>query len=153
MNSCSFLVQFYDPSVHSTYLCVPSTSFLTNRGYSRSITSILICRFILSLRQFDSTVSLATFSAPGSRSPESNTHSMPLELTACPSDGLPPFIASFAHPVHANPSPCEAHVDSIGEDSGELKSRDIGAVALPSDGSSRQSSGSAQPSAGSRCLA
>ncbi len=70
-----------------------STSFLTNRR-ARSITSILTCHFMLSLREFDSAT---RDSATASRHMASTV----LQFGAQPSDSLPSFIASFAHPVHS----------------------------------------------------
>ena len=58
------------------------------------MTSILTCHFMLSLRQFDSAIVTAT----GVRG--EHAVSSVLQFGAQPSDSLPGFIASFAHPVH-----------------------------------------------------
>lgn len=58
------------------------------------ITSILTCHFMLSLREFDSAT---RDSATASRHMASTV----LQFGAQPSDSLPSFIASFAHPVHS----------------------------------------------------
>ncbi len=77
-----------------------SASFPDKRYHRDSICSILTCRFILSLRQFDSTIASVRTAARGSRAREHMT-SM-LEFGAQPSTSLPSFIASFAHPVHVD---------------------------------------------------
>lgn len=75
---------------------------LTNHRHDGlSITSILVCRFILSLREFDSNVAYSTSRGVGSRIRE-HTASTVLEFAARSSDTLPPFIASFAHPIHVD---------------------------------------------------
>ena len=57
---------------------------------------------MLSLREFDSTnasLALSTPPAPGSQIHEQAVSAF-LEFSAQPSHSLPPFIASFANPVH-----------------------------------------------------
>ncbi|KAM5545067.1 hypothetical protein V8D89_001178 [Ganoderma adspersum] len=72
------------------------------------IVSILVCRFMLSIRAFDSTLSsMATL--PGI--PSENAASMVLPFGAQPSDSLPAFISSFAHPVHVDSPLSEMHPD------------------------------------------
>ncbi|KAM5545075.1 hypothetical protein V8D89_001186 [Ganoderma adspersum] len=67
-----------------------------------SITSILVCRFMLSLREFESTAApMPSFSLSELQDGE-NTGSVTLEFAAQPSDTLPALIAPFAHPVHVN---------------------------------------------------
>ncbi|KAM5539585.1 hypothetical protein V8D89_006694 [Ganoderma adspersum] len=64
----------------------------------RSITSILVCHFMLYLREFDSNAS----ATQGSQIRE-HAGSTFLEFSAKPSYSLPAFIASFANPVHVHP--------------------------------------------------
>lgn len=80
-----------------------STHFLTNH-YLRSITSILTCRFILSLRQFDNTLISATFSELNTQIKDHQTEWETLQFASHPSNNLPSFIVSFAHPVHISTS-------------------------------------------------
>ena len=60
------------------------------------MTSILICRFIISLRKFDSRTICVTSSS------EIGGHLPAIELAARPSDTLPSFLVSFSHPVHVH---------------------------------------------------
>ncbi|KAM5545174.1 hypothetical protein V8D89_001285 [Ganoderma adspersum] len=65
------------------------------------ITSILVCRFILSLRQFDTRSTSTTYSRPdSSRLRRSMTTTHALNFAVNSSDTLPSFLASFSHPVH-----------------------------------------------------
>ncbi len=113
---------FIDPYVSSVGhpLC-----FLTHRHECR-VTSILTCRFMLSLRQFDSTVASATYSGMGSRVRE-HMASTVLEFGAQPSDSLPALISSFAHPVHVDESLFEMDPDYIAEDGPEGREIDVDA--------------------------
>ncbi|KAM5543382.1 hypothetical protein V8D89_002967 [Ganoderma adspersum] len=78
------------------------------------ITSILVCRFMLSLREFEYTAaSMPTFSLPEIQGGE-NTGSVALEFAAQPSDTLPALISPFAHPVHVDSfDPSEIDEDEI----------------------------------------
>ena len=103
---------------------------LTSRRYTRSLASILVCRFMLSLRQFDASVVSATESGAGSQAPD-HMASTVLQFGAEPSDTLPSFIASFAHPVHVDKEISEDDSDpsSLGDDS---EWREMGVVASAS---------------------
>lgn len=58
---------------------------------------------MLSLRQVNSTdAPVATLSVPGSPIREGRTSEAGLGLGAPPSAGLPPFLASFAHPIYVD---------------------------------------------------
>ena len=82
-------------------LLFPSRRSTTHRPYS--ITSILVCHFILSLRRFDTSAAAPTYNEAGLQS-RGDTHSQSmLQFAAQPSDTLPSFIASFAQPVHTEP--------------------------------------------------
>lgn len=70
-----------------------------NSYHGGSICSILMSRFMLSLRRFDSAVASVKTSTLASRVRE-HMASTVLEFRAHPSESLPPFIASFANPVH-----------------------------------------------------
>ncbi|KAI1786610.1 hypothetical protein LXA43DRAFT_1099008 [Ganoderma leucocontextum] len=83
------------------------------------ITSILTCHFMLSLRKFDSTIASSTHSGPGSRVQEHMAFADVLQFAAQPSNTLPSFIASFAHPVHVDSALSEADSDEIVEDGSE----------------------------------
>ena len=78
---------------------------LTNdHGVQRSITSILVCRFMLSLREFDSSNASLALSIPHASGSQLHDHagSTFLQFSAQPSHNLPAFIASFANPVHVH---------------------------------------------------
>ncbi|PIL32878.1 hypothetical protein GSI_04996 [Ganoderma sinense ZZ0214-1] len=92
--------------------------FLTAQpSVTGSITSILVCRFILSLRRFDSgsssevdtsDVRIEWLQATSSglqrqlRGHMASTSTGVLQFAALPSETLPAFIASFGHPVHVD---------------------------------------------------
>lgn len=61
------------------------------------MTSILVCRFMLSLRQFDARIASATNFGIGSQTRGDTTV---LQFAARASDSLPDFLATFANPVH-----------------------------------------------------
>ncbi|KAM5545073.1 hypothetical protein V8D89_001184, partial [Ganoderma adspersum] len=66
------------------------------------ISSIIVCRFMLSLRQFDSTIaSMPTLSLRASQIHE-HMASKVLKFAAQPTDSLPSFIESFSHPIHVH---------------------------------------------------
>ncbi|KAM5545175.1 hypothetical protein V8D89_001286 [Ganoderma adspersum] len=73
------------------------------------ITSILICRFILALRQFNSRTASATYC---SRVSGLLVTRPVLDFSAQPSETLPGFIAPFSRPVHTGLDPSEADADS-----------------------------------------
>ena len=110
--SCMWTTSWYRRSTIRELLYRPSIPprFLMNPCV-RSITSILICRFILSLRQFDDRTASATYHCSAVclsrvREPDQLV-AVPvpvpvLEFAAKPSDTLPSFIASFSHPVHVH---------------------------------------------------
>ena len=62
---------------------------------------MILCRFMLSLRQFDARMASTMRSGPGidSRVLEHTTSAV-LQFAAQPTDSLPPFLSSFGHPVH-----------------------------------------------------
>ena len=70
------------------------------------MTSMLICRFILSLRKFDSRTICVT-SSSGIRA-----HLPVIEFAAQQSDTLPSFLGCFSHPVHTYSDILEMVVDS-----------------------------------------
>lgn len=80
---------------------------------SYSVTSILVCRFMLSLRRVNSAHVPATLSVPRSPVRESKAKvSGVLEIGAWPSDSLPPFLASFAYPLHVDSDLSEVDSDA-----------------------------------------
>ncbi|KAM5545178.1 hypothetical protein V8D89_001289 [Ganoderma adspersum] len=81
------------------------------------ITSILICRFILSLRQFNSRTASPSYSRTSFRVGEHLVTTLVPEFAAKPGDILPDFIASFSHPVHTDSDLSETDIDS---DAGDL---------------------------------
>ncbi|KAI1784502.1 hypothetical protein LXA43DRAFT_210190 [Ganoderma leucocontextum] len=89
-------------------------------AFYNPITSILTCRFMLSLRQLDSSTASGTYSRPGSRVRD-HAASTVLRFAAQPSDSLPSFIASFAHPVHVDSSLSETDPDEIVDDGSEWR--------------------------------
>ena len=101
VHAATYLETFIDPYVRSPtplrYPCYPP--WLLMDRFEISIASILTCRFMLSLRQFESTIHSATFSGP---EPQLREHmaSKVLPFGARPGGNLPTFIASFSHPVH-----------------------------------------------------
>ena len=78
-----------------------------------SVTSILLCRFILSLRQFDSAIQSATYSGLDLQLRE-HVASTVLQFGAERSDSLPAVVASFAHPIHVDPALFESDLYGIG---------------------------------------
>ena len=104
------------------------------------MSSIITCHFMLSLRQFDSSVASATYSGMGPRVQE-HMASMVLEFAAQPSDSLPAQISTFSHPVHVDESLFEmdqgAMVDTIVDNGSEGQDMDASTSAL--EGSSFQS--------------
>ncbi len=96
-----------------------STVFLTS-GFARSLASILVCRFMLALRQFDSSNASATDS--GTSPIRDDTASTVLRFGAQPSESLPAF---FAHPVHVDWSLSETEPDAIADDRSEWRDLDV----------------------------
>ena len=88
------------------------TRFITSDPVDR-ITSILVSRFILSLRQFDNQTASATYSGAAPGAPGYLYSADMLQFAARPSDSLPSFIASFAHPVHVESVPPEMEPDAL----------------------------------------
>ena len=68
--------------------------------HRRSMSSILLCRFMLSLREFDSTNAAATISVHGSQVREHHRASTVLEFGGQPRRSLSAFIAPFANSIH-----------------------------------------------------
>lgn len=89
---------FYDPYVLSATLSVCRPR-LTRPCRGLRIVSILVCRFMLSIRAFDSTLS---YTATLPRITTEHAASLVLPFGAQPSENLPTFISSFAHPVHVD---------------------------------------------------
>ncbi|PIL32850.1 hypothetical protein GSI_04967 [Ganoderma sinense ZZ0214-1] len=108
-------------------------------------TSLLTCHFMLSLRQFDSTVASTTDSRLG---PQLREHvaSTVLQFGAQPSNNLPSAIASFAHPVHVDDSLFETDSDAIvgSEDGSEWPETPGAAAQTPDTPSSWHSTSPAQ---------
>ncbi|PIL32838.1 hypothetical protein GSI_04955 [Ganoderma sinense ZZ0214-1] len=94
------------------------------------IAAILTCRFMLSLRRFDSTISSPTYFATGSRLRGQAASTM-LQFAAPASDTLPAFIASFAHPVYVDSS--FADHDALVDDDDRSEWREMDAVARSPD--------------------
>ncbi|KAI1786614.1 hypothetical protein LXA43DRAFT_1109322 [Ganoderma leucocontextum] len=89
------------------------------------IAAILICRFMLSLRQFDSTIASSRYSGPGSRVREHTAFGDVLQFAAQPSDTLPSFIASFAHPIHVDSYLSDEDPDATVEEGSEGPGMDV----------------------------
>ena len=107
MQADGFLSEFFDPCVPLRNLPPPSfkiSPILTNHhGYR--VSSILVCRFMLALRRFDTSAVSTTHLGPSSESGvRDHTASTVLQFAAQPSASLPTFIASFAQPVHVDSS-------------------------------------------------
>ena len=66
---------------------------------------------MLSLRQFDSELANPTSYIGGGTQSRDQTVSTVIRFGAQPSESLPPFIASFAHPVHVGWSLSESDLD------------------------------------------
>ena len=77
------------------------------------MTSILTCRFMLALRQFDNTVAAATRSGLGPQLRE-HVESAVLQFGAQPSDSLPELVASFSYPIHLDTSLLDENVEDGG---------------------------------------
>lgn len=90
-------------------------------GHEHSLASILTCRFMISLRQFDSTIANATHSELGSSRVRELVASTVLQFGAQPSDSLPAAISSFAHPIHIDESLFDVDPDATFEDGYELQ--------------------------------
>lgn len=88
------------------------TSLSDKSTHTRSIPSVLTCHFVLSLRQFEA------FSAHRGTH---HTASTVLDFAAQTSGNLPPFIASFAHPIHVDSALSDMDPDAIIEDSDGLR--------------------------------
>ena len=82
---------------------------------ARSITSVMVCHFMLSLRQFDSAVvssmqSVSTLPVRDHTATErAHWHQFPTQLD----DSLPVFIASFSQPLHVDSSASDNDTDAI----------------------------------------
>ncbi|KAI1781600.1 hypothetical protein LXA43DRAFT_671243 [Ganoderma leucocontextum] len=100
------------------------------------ITSILVCRFILQLRQFDSSPASGRYSEAGSRVREHTASSDVLQFAAQPSESLPTFLTSFAHPVHVVSalSNSETDPDAIDDDGAGWQEMDVVAPTMSDDG-------------------
>ncbi|KAI1784403.1 hypothetical protein LXA43DRAFT_1101440 [Ganoderma leucocontextum] len=107
------------------------------------LTSILTCRFILSLRQFDTSPASLACSETGSRVREHTASRDILQFAAQPSDSLPAFIASFAGPVHLDYALSETDPDAIDNSGAEWQEMDV--VAPTRTTASSQSPGREQP--------
>ncbi|KAM5545083.1 hypothetical protein V8D89_001194 [Ganoderma adspersum] len=101
------------------------------------IASILVCHFMLSLRQFDSNAAFAADSGAGSRIRD-HMASTGLQFGAQPSESLPAFIASFAHPVHVDWSLSETEPGTIVNNGSEQ--REMDAMATESEAPPRSDS-------------
>ena len=93
---------------------------------------------MLSLRQFDSTAAAASLPEVASQLRE-HTASAVLEFGAQPSDSLPSFIASFAHPVHVDPILSETDNEAVVEGADEPERQPL--AKTPSDQGSRLAPG------------
>ncbi|KAI1784400.1 hypothetical protein LXA43DRAFT_1101438 [Ganoderma leucocontextum] len=89
------------------------------------ITSILMCRFMLELRQFDTGPASLAFSETGSRLREHTASRDVLQFAALPSDSLPPFLTSFAGPVHVDSALSETDPDAFDDDGMEWQEMDV----------------------------
>ncbi|KAM5545059.1 hypothetical protein V8D89_001170 [Ganoderma adspersum] len=96
---------------------------------SDSITSILVCRFMLSLRQVNSTIAPATLSVPVSPVREGKA-SAALEFGAQTTNDLPPFLASFAHPIYVNSDLSETDPDATFGSGSEWEETDQATLTL-----------------------
>ncbi|KAI1784398.1 hypothetical protein LXA43DRAFT_1123642, partial [Ganoderma leucocontextum] len=137
---------------HHTLLQVADTAsnavvFL--KIFYNPITSILICRFMLSLRQFDSSPASVTYhdSEMGSRVREHTASRDILHFAAQPSDSLPAFIASFAGPVHVGSAMSETDPDAIDDDGAEWQEMDVMAPTRTTPSSQPESPAPEQPQA------
>ena len=119
------MLLFYDPCVLFVSFKAWLRPLLTTFGHTRSITSILTCHFILSLRQFDNTVADTTTSGPGYRAQERTGLGDMLQFAAQPSNSLPSFIASFAQPVYVESAPSETDSDKLVDDGSEWRELDV----------------------------
>ncbi|KAM5545100.1 hypothetical protein V8D89_001211 [Ganoderma adspersum] len=88
------------------------------------ITSIITCRFMLSLRQFDNSVADGTTSGPGDRAQQRTGLGDLLQFAAHPTDSLPSFIASFAYPVHVESVLSETDSDGLADGGSEWQEMD-----------------------------
>ncbi|PIL32833.1 hypothetical protein GSI_04950 [Ganoderma sinense ZZ0214-1] len=88
------------------------------------LASILVCRFMLSLRQFDASVSYATELGTDSRLRD-HTASTVLRFGAQPSESLPALIAPFAHPVHVDWSQSETEPEAVSDRGSEWRETDV----------------------------
>ena len=105
---------FYDSYVASAPLLAPVRLIVI---IDPRVTSVLICRFMLSLRQFESASTSATLSISGSRVRDQTTSTvLEFAIGARPSGSLPPFIMSFAHPVHVDSALLEMDSDAVAND-------------------------------------
>ena len=92
---------------------------------------------MLSIRQFDNAIH-ASMTLPGLESQlrEHGAGSMVLDFRAQANNSLPPFIASFANPVHVDSAPPhEADPDALADDGCEWR-EDLGVAALTGTASS-----------------
>ena len=127
---------FIDPYVHRSVVLDGDHGRFLTRVHAHRVTSILACRFMLSLREFDSTIASMTNSELG---PQLREHmaSIKLEFAAQPSHSLPAFIASFAHPVHVDLNLVEKDLDASANNKSEAQ--EINAVIPAPEVSSHQS--------------
>ena len=121
----------------------PCYSFYSLTKYHGcSLASILTCHFMISLRQFDSVITSATYSGMGSGVRE-HAASAVLEFRSQHSDSLPALIASFAHPVHVNTDLYEMDPDKIVDVGLEGQGMDL--FSAPGPGSQSHPSPTAEP--------
>lgn len=104
-----------------------------NDYHERSLVSILTCRFMLSLRQFDNTIADTAGSGLCSQLREHMSSNV-LQFAAHPSDSLPAFITPFSHPVHvaSDSDIFDTDTDATDVDSG-TEEREIEAVVWATD--------------------
>ena len=108
MQADGFLSEFFDPWVPLPLSLPPPLYFspILTKHHGYRVSSILVCRFMLALRRFDTSAMSTTHLGPSSESRvrDHGTASTVLQFAAQPSASLPTFIASFAQPVHVDSS-------------------------------------------------
>ncbi|KAI1784391.1 hypothetical protein LXA43DRAFT_1101431 [Ganoderma leucocontextum] len=148
-----FLATLYVLGIIFLTASVPNTILNVADGLSEfydPITSILVCRFMLELRQFDSSPASVTYddSEMGSRVQEHTASRDVLQFAAQPSDSLPASIASFAHPVHVDSALFDSEMDpdAINDNGAEWQEMDVVAPTRTTASSQPESPAPEQPS-------
>ncbi|PIL30105.1 hypothetical protein GSI_07753 [Ganoderma sinense ZZ0214-1] len=117
-----FLAALYIFDVFSQTASVSDTVVVVNNFatmFFDPITSIILCRFMLSLNELHASISSMTRSGIDSRQVRQLATSAVLQFAAQPTDSLPSFLASFSYPVHIESVMHDTESDGLSDDESE----------------------------------